>query len=98
MTKSSENGTEHLIEFVERFIRKKQNHKPNLNLVRRVLSNTSETLENAGHVSPRIWEITKDNMEGGAVKSEVYQYLTYPGTKTTCLEKTYLVCVARSKC
>ena len=30
-----------------------------------------ETLENAGHVSPRIWEMTKHNLEGGADMSGV---------------------------
>ena len=30
-----------------------------------------KTLENARHVSPRIWEITKHNIEGGAGKSGV---------------------------
>ena len=59
------------------------------NLVPRVLSypppgaRERETLENASHVSPRIWEITKDDMEGGAIKSEVCRYLAYPATKTT---------------
>ena len=32
-------------------------------------------------------EITKDDMERGAIKSEVCRYLTYPDTKTTCLKK-----------
>ena len=47
------------------------------NLVPRVLSfpfpgaGERETLENAGHVSPIIWEMTKDNIEGGAGKSGV---------------------------
>ena len=47
------------------------------NLVPRVLSfpfpgaRGRETLENAGHVSPIIWEMTKDNIEGGAGKSGV---------------------------
>mgnify|MGYP007094267863 CR=1 FL=1 len=46
-----------------------------MKLVPRVLSFPSlgarerETLENAGHVSPRIWEMTKHNIEGGAGKS-----------------------------
>ena len=29
-----------------------------------------ETLENAGHVSPRIWEMTKHNIEGGLASQE----------------------------
>ena len=36
-----------------------------------------ETLENACHVSPRSWEITKDNIEGGATKSGVWFYLAH---------------------
>ena len=49
----------------------------------------------------RVSQILGDNKRkhgGWAVKSEVCQYLAYPGTKATCLEKTYLVCVTRSKC
>ena len=60
------------------------------------LLHTRETLENAGHVSPRFWEITKDNMEGGAVKSEVCQYLAYPGTKTTCFNRKKHIWFVRS--
>ena len=45
-----------------------------------------ETLENAGHVSPRIWEMTKDNIEGGAVKSGVWPYLAHPGMVKICLK------------
>ena len=37
----------------------------------RSLERERETLENAGHVSPIIWEMTKDNIEGGAGKSGV---------------------------
>ena len=33
-----------------------------------------ETLENAGHVSPRIWEITKKRFGGGAGKCEICLY------------------------
>ena len=47
--------------------------------------------------SERPWEITKDDMEGGAIRSEVWRYLAYPGTKTTCLKKTSLVCVTVTK-
>ena len=32
-------------------------------------------------------EITKDDIERGAIKSEVRRYLAYPDTKTTCLKK-----------
>jgi len=47
------------------------------NLVPRVLSFPSpgarerDTLENTGQMSPRIWEMTKHNVEGGAGKSGV---------------------------
>ena len=64
----------------------------NINLVPRVLSYSSpgarerETLENAGHVSPRIREMTKDNIEGGAVKSGVWPYLAHPGLVSTCIK------------
>ena len=34
----------------------------------RPLEREKETLENAGHVSPRIWEMTKYNIEGEAAK------------------------------
>ena len=34
-----------------------------------------ETLENAGHVSPRIWEMTKYNKERGAANSYHYSWL-----------------------
>ena len=37
-----------------------------------------ETLENAGHVSPRIWEMTKYNKEGGAAISYHYSWLASP--------------------
>ena len=33
-----------------------------------------ETLENAGHVSPRIWEITNKRFGGGAGKCEICLY------------------------
>ena len=33
-----------------------------------------ENLENAGHVSPRIWEITNKRFEGGAGNSEICLY------------------------
>ena len=39
-----------------------------------------ETLENAGHMSPRIWEMTKHNIEGGAVKSGVMERICQEGT------------------
>ena len=50
------------------------------NLVPRVLSyppyraRERETLENAGHVSPRIWEITNKWFGGGAGKCEICLY------------------------
>ena len=50
------------------------------NLVPRVLSyppygaRERETLENAGHVSPRIWEITNKRFGGGAGKFEICLY------------------------
>ena len=66
-------------------VRSSTERRESCNLVPRVLSYTRETLKNAGHVSPRLWEITKDNMEGGAAMSEVCQYLAYTGTKTTCI-------------
>ena len=50
------------------------------NLVPRVLSyppygaREKETLENAGHVSPRIWEITNKRFGGGAGKCEICLY------------------------
>ena len=50
------------------------------NLVPRVLSyppygaRERETLENAGHVSPRIWEITNKRFGGGAGKCEICLY------------------------
>ena len=37
-----------------------------------------ETLENAGHVSPRIWEMTKHNIEGGSGKSGVMVRICQP--------------------
>ena len=37
-----------------------------------------ETLENAGHMSPRIWKMTKHNMEGGAGKSGVMERICQP--------------------
>ena len=37
-----------------------------------------ESLENAGHVSPRIWEMTKHNLEGWAGKSEVMVRISSP--------------------
>ena len=37
-----------------------------------------ETLENAGHVSPRIWEMTKHNIERGAGKSGVMVRICHP--------------------
>ena len=37
-----------------------------------------ETLENAGHVSLRIWEMTKYNIEGGAANSYHYSRLPSP--------------------
>ena len=51
-----------------------------VNLVPRVLSyppygaRERETLENAGHVSPRIWEITNKRFGGGAGKCEICLY------------------------
>ena len=33
-----------------------------------------ETLENAGHVSPRIWEVTNKRFGGGAGKCEICLY------------------------
>ena len=51
------------------------------NLVPRVLSyppygaRERETLENAGHVSPRIWEITNKRFGGGAGKCEICLYI-----------------------
>ena len=51
-----------------------------VNLVPRVLSyppyraRERETLENAGHVSPRIWEITNKRFWGGAGKCEICLY------------------------
>jgi len=50
------------------------------NLVPRVLSypphgaRERETLVNAGHVSPRIWEITNKRFGGGAGKYEICLY------------------------
>ena len=53
------------------------------NLVPRVLSyppygaresKERETLENDGHVSPRIWEITRKRFGGGAGKCEICLY------------------------
>jgi len=38
----------------------------------------TETLENAGHMSPRIWEMTKYNVEGGAGKSGVIVRICSP--------------------
>ena len=35
---------------------------------------TKETLVQAGHVSPRIWEITNKRFEGGAAKCEICLY------------------------
>ena len=37
-----------------------------------------ETLENAGHVSPRIWEMTKYNKEEGAANSYHCSWLASP--------------------
>ena len=45
-----------------------------------------ETLENTGHVSPRIWEMTKDNTEGGAGKSGVWLYLAHQGMVSICIK------------
>ena len=49
-------------------------------------SERRETLVWSGHVSPRIWEITKDNIEGGAAKSGVWLYLGYHGTESICIK------------
>ena len=56
----------------------------NNNLVLRVLSFPSpgarerETLGNAGHVSPTVWEMTKHNIEGMAGKSAVMVRIFQP--------------------
>ena len=50
----------------------------------------------SGHVSPRIWEITKDNIEGGAAKSGVWLYLGFHGRESICIKITHLVCVTVS--
>ena len=55
------------------------------NFVPRVLSyppygaRQRETLENAGHVSPRIWEITNKRFGGGASNSKICLYRAYTG-------------------
>ena len=41
-----------------------------------------ETLGNAGHVSPRIWEITKKRFGGGAGKCEICLYRAYTGQRS----------------
>ena len=59
---------------------RKTERSPMLNLVPRVLSYSPDgardrkTLENAGHVSPRIWEITNKRFGGGAGKCEICLY------------------------
>ena len=56
-----------------------------VNLVPRVLSyppygaRERETLENAGHVSPRIWEIMSKRFGGGAGKCEICFYRAWTG-------------------
>ena len=63
-----------------------QHAKRQSNLVPRVLSFPSpgarererETLGNAGHVSPKIWEMTKHNIEGGSGKSGVMVRICQP--------------------
>ena len=56
-----------------------------INLVPRVLSyppygaRERETLENAGHVSPRIWAITNKQFGGGAGKCEICLYRVSTG-------------------
>ena len=52
----------------------KYGSSPMYNLIPRVLSyrpTERETLENAGHVSPRIWEIKNKWFGGGAGKCEI---------------------------
>ena len=44
----------------------------------RPLERERETLENAGHVSPRTWEMTKHNIEGGSGKSGVMVRICLP--------------------
>ena len=59
---------------------KEWHKRPRTNLVPRVFSypphgaREKETLLNAGHMSPRIWEITNTRFGGGAGKCEICPY------------------------